>query len=473
MEAALALPQLLEKLASRAPLTGIDVIGLRLLLDRADAGSDASLAEQLLADDPAAVAAEQRQHHTLLLGLLNDVLRDLQKHGPRVGRGYTRQVRAWDHRRLPGYAGIRDRVAEFHARPEEFKQLFGLLPAEFDHVFAGAQAELDKLPRHKHTLRNRLAMALRRCRKGKHITMTELATWFGVGSTIASEDVHAVMDVLFEDQTLKDEVRWPSVDEIDQMVQQMADWAPNLAGVWCAADVKKRLAHIRGRTFNFQLHKVDYDGNKGHGRHIFIVVCVTNCRIVYLDSNFGARHEAYAYREYDISRELNQRYWRTTRLPINRLRGRPTEIDVHQNGVTDSAYDIEVCNAHGAPHFVCPDHSNEVMEVLNENLEQARCGVEVQIGRVGNQWPIASDDAGPWSFVGNGGKAGEGSELGMARSVRYFIVCARLTALTQRMRDTYPRKPEEFLRGKLTEEERLITLRRITEGKRRRRATGV
>ena len=59
MEAALALPQLLEKLASRAPLTGIDVIGLRLLLDRADAGSDASLAEQLLADDPAAVAAEQ------------------------------------------------------------------------------------------------------------------------------------------------------------------------------------------------------------------------------------------------------------------------------------------------------------------------------------------------------------------------------------------------------------------------------
>ena len=99
MEAALALPQLLEKLASRAPLTGIDVIGLRLLLDRADAGSDASLAEQLLADDPAAVAAEQRQHHILLLGLLNDVLRDLQKHGPRVGRGYTRQVRARDHRR--------------------------------------------------------------------------------------------------------------------------------------------------------------------------------------------------------------------------------------------------------------------------------------------------------------------------------------------------------------------------------------
>ena len=96
MEAALALPQLLEKLASRAPLTGIDVIGLRLLLDRADAGSDASLAEQLLADDPAAVAAEQRQHHALLLGLLNDVLRDLQKHGPRVGRGYTRQVRAHD-----------------------------------------------------------------------------------------------------------------------------------------------------------------------------------------------------------------------------------------------------------------------------------------------------------------------------------------------------------------------------------------
>ena len=78
MEAALALPQLLEKLASRAPLTGIDVIGLRLLLDRADAGSDASLAEQLLADDPATVAAEQRQHHALLLGLLNDVLRDLQ-----------------------------------------------------------------------------------------------------------------------------------------------------------------------------------------------------------------------------------------------------------------------------------------------------------------------------------------------------------------------------------------------------------
>ena len=61
----------------------------------------------------------------------------------------------------------------------------------------------------------------------------------------------------------------------------------------------------------------------------------------------------------------------------------------------------------------------------------------------------------------------------MARSVRYFMVCARLTALTQRMRDSYPRKPEEFLRGKLTEEERLITLRRITEGKRRRHAMGV
>ena len=133
----------------------------------------------------------------------------------------------------------------------------------------------------------------------------------------------------------------------------------------------------------------------------------------------------------------------------------------------DSAYLIPVCNAYGAPRFYAPDHSDPLSAELNECAESCRSIVEIQIGRIGGMFAIASDDAGPWSYVGNGGRKGEGSELGMARSADYFMVCARLTALTQSMRGTYPRKPEDFFQGKVTEEEKVITLRKIQEAKAR------
>ena len=114
-----------------------------------------------------------------------------------------------------------------------------------------------------------------------------------------------------------------------------------------------------------------------------------------------------------------------------------------------------VHNGHGAPKWYHPKKNDPLNAELNRNAEVCRCVVEWQFGRIGTMFNLASDDAGPWHHVGNGGHHHEqdpfASDRGMAKGVMYFEVCARLTAMTQRMRDSYPRKPHQFLTGKYEE----------------------
>ena len=73
-----------------------------------------------------------------------------------------------------------------------------------------------------------------------------------------------------------------------------------------------------------------------------------------------------------------------------------------------------------------------------------RFGLKDFSHKVGNSWKAASDKAGPWWMVGNGGIEGMGSTQGMAMSQVYFIVAARLTAMMQSRRKTWTRDPESF-----------------------------
>ena len=118
---------------------------------------------------------------------------------------------------------------------------------------------------------------------------------------------------------------------------------------------------------------------------------------------------------------------------------------------------LTLAAAEQAPNYAAPNPD------LNRRAELARAVVEHQFGRIGTAWRIASDDAGPWRRVGNGGHFRHGSAGGMARSVQYFEVCARLTALTQRMRDAYPRDGDKFFRGEHEDWEIAFSLQRLQQ----------
>ena len=178
----------------------------------------------------------------------------------------------------------------------------------------------------------------------------QIAAWFGCGHTSANDDIDDVVNVIFDDPETINEIAWPTQAEGDLIVLQVADYAPNLAGVMVAGDAKKRATNQRGRTFDRDLHKVDYDGtnhclhdpclhdpclhdpyrgfycmpfqlrcrihppsccagNKGHGRQMFLCCTVDTGRMCYLDANYGGRGESYNYHEYDISRQRHRTYW--------------------------------------------------------------------------------------------------------------------------------------------------------------------
>ena len=119
------------------------------------------------------------------------------------------------------------------------------------------------------------------------------------------------------------------------------------------------------------------------------------------------------------------------------LRGRERDCVVKQTAIADSAYKCPVNALAGAPDFLIP-------RADLSHLEEVRCVVEQTIGRVGNSWRAASDKAGAWHMVGNGGIQGTGSMQGMAMSQVYFIVAARLTTMMQSRRKTWTRDPESF-----------------------------
>ena len=107
-----------------------------------------------------------------------------------------------------------------------------------------------------------------------------------------------------------------------------------------------------GRTFDPDLHKLDYGGNKGHGRHVFLCCEISTGRMCYLDSNYGGRSESYNYQEYDISRQQHRMsrqqhrmYWSNTLLPADPSIGRHHAQWVDWTGVAGAAYTMAVHNA--------------------------------------------------------------------------------------------------------------------------------
>eukprot|EP01047_Picozoa_sp_COSAG01_P057885 COSAG01_NODE_6748_length_3517_cov_3.590111_1_plen_127_part_00 len=120
---------------------------------------------------------------------------------------------------------------------------------------------------------------------------------------------------------------------------------------------------------------------------------------------------------------------------------------VDWTGGADAAYNIPVHNGPFAPYWYHPEHNNPANAELNRRAEYARAVVEHQFGRIGEQWAIASDDSGPWHMVGLGGHYRQGQDAGMSQLVMYYLVCARLTAMTQRMRKSWPRDPDKFFRS--------------------------
>ena len=219
-----------------------------------------------------------------------------------VGRGYSEWPRAPDRTftRL-------DRVGEYYGHGERFMDEFALNPDEFDELFARLAPALGALPRRRASLRNRLAMALYYARHGH--SQRKVGEWFGCGHSCANDDIDDVMRVIHNDAATAAEISWPTQAEADSAVIQLAKKSPNLTGCLVAGDGKKRAANHPGRTYDGDLHKIDYEGHKGHGRQHFLACDIITGRMVYLDSNFGGRHESYNYHEYDICTQTNRVYW--------------------------------------------------------------------------------------------------------------------------------------------------------------------
>ena len=164
--------------------------------------------------------------------------------------------------------------------------------------------------------------------------------------------------------------------------------------------------------------------------------------MIYIDFNRGARGETQLYKDYDLFKH-GDKYFGQTTIPANNPKinnAAPIVLDHTLGG--DNGFNMDVHNGAGAPRFLSPQSAATDGEGL-----AWRGVVEHVIGRVGEMWPICSNNAGNWKSVGLGGHKGRGSAAGMNCCVQTFIVCARLTALTQRLRGTYPRKPHKFFAG--------------------------
>jgi hypothetical protein len=172
-----------------------------------------------------------------------------------------------------------DHVGANRGCPMDFRAEIGLYPDEFDMLFSWVQPAMQQLTERRHvTLENRLAMTLRRLKTGHTITQT--CEYFGLNDTCGGKDIHDIVDILFESVQLRGEIRWPSPAEIDEEVRRVAEWKPGLIGAFCAVDGKKRWAAHGGRTTDRDMHRVNYESNKGHGKMLFIVTvsaCLSIC----------------------------------------------------------------------------------------------------------------------------------------------------------------------------------------------------
>ena len=344
------------------------------------------------------------------------------------GRGYSFYPRKQKTRRP-----LRHHATMLRSDPDEFERWFTLMPAEFDELFAWVRAELAALPARRLPTIERLAMCLyhlRTARPSQHI-----ARLWGVGKSTVRTDIADIMLILDASPALAAEVSWPEPDERDAEVIRVARRYPQLSGAFVAVDGTKRAADHCGRTFDGELHKIDYDSHKGHGRHVLVVCMLSTGKIVWLGCNQGNRNECNQYPEYELSRLSG--YWTHTTLPVDASAGRTEERLVAQTAIADSAYRLPVNSSAGAPLFLIP--RKDLV-----HLESVRAVVEQVIGRVGNSWKLVSDKAGPWHLVGNGGVKGCGSMRGMALSQMYFLVAARLTTMMQERRSAYTRDPETF-----------------------------
>ena len=168
---------------------------------------------------------------------------------------------------------------------------------------------------------------------------------------------------------LQAEISFPGQAQGDAIVEKVAAWSvrtmrgacsvdanrprsqPNLSGAMTVLDGKKLSANFCGRSYDRDLHKRDYEDNKGHGRHFLLACSPVNGQMQYLDANFGNRHEAYNYPEYDLCRQLNRQYWLRTQLAADPSVGRAVARWVDWTGIGDSAYNLPVHNGWGAPRF--------------------------------------------------------------------------------------------------------------------------
>ena len=429
--------------------------------DAAVAGDVSATAAAILAVMDAGADVQEMEAEFGSVLVMQEMQRRVDAAHVGPGRGYSEWERAPDRIFTPV-----DRVAQYRVHPERFRKKFSLLPEEFDLLFNRVHAALQNLPRRKLDQRNRLAMALRYMRTGHN--QEEIGEWFGCGHSCANDDIDDVVAVIFNDPATTAEISWPTQAAGDDIVKKVAAWRPNLSGALVTGDAKKRGTNVRGRTYDTDLHKLDYDSNKGHGRQFFLCCEIPTGRMCYLDSNFGGRGESYCYQEYDVCQQLQQQYWSRTLLDADPNIGRDQAQYVSWTGIGDAMYTFAVHNGLGAAIWYHPKHDDARNKELNRSAEIARSCVEHQFGRIGKMWKVASDDAGPWHHVGNGGHYREGSDWGMEKSVMYYTVCARLTAMTQRMRGTYPRQPDEFFRDEFTEEELSMALARIAAARTRR-----
>jgi hypothetical protein len=75
---------------------------------------------------------------------------------------------------------------------------------------------------------------------------------------------------------------------------------PNLMGAFATVDGKKKETEQGGRTTDPQLHKINYQSDKGDGPMLFVMTLITTGEIIYVDWNNGSRHESVHYRDYDV-----------------------------------------------------------------------------------------------------------------------------------------------------------------------------
>ena len=376
----------------------------------------------------AALAADQTPALVELVRAVLAEQRSALVDGP--GRGYS-----WYPQREKKRKRLILNESRLREDADEYEEWFTLTPLEFDELFRWMSASLDTLPPRRLPTRERLALTLHHLRV--RATGKEIARAWGIGKSTALKDIHDIMLLLMENRWLKAEVAWPSQSERDAEVRLVADRYPELTGAFVAVDGTKRAAAQCGRTFDRNLHKHDYDRHKHHGRHVLVVCMLSTGKIVWLDCNAGNRNENNQWREYELSLQEHGTYWSETTLPANVKAGRDRDCIVQQTAIADSAYKCAVNSLAGAPGFLIP-------RAGLSHLEYVRCVVEQAIGRVGNSWRAASDKAGPWHIVGNGGIKGTGSMQGMAMSQVYFIVAARLTTMMQSRRKTWTRDPESF-----------------------------